>query len=335
MACIVADLGGTFLRCAVATDDDRLLDVRRLRLAGDVGARGHELWTQLVAMTAAYAREHANDLAPDDPLVFAFPGPVVDGRSPASAATVTGGRTVPDFASALASAAGRRVLLLNDVSAAAWYFAQRCAADRFAVVTISSGIGAKLFDRRHPRGVFDELPYAGELGHLVVDRSPDAARCDCGGRGHLGAISSGRGVERSARREALARPAAFAASACVTRFGASAQTLSNEEHVVPALLVGDLWACELVKRSVEPLARVLLTLAVGAGLERIALMGGFAQRIGAFYLTVMRDAFAAAGDCGPARPDAEDLFMLSQPGEEPSLLGAALYAHRRARVSAT
>lgn len=334
MACIAADLGGTFLRCAVATTDGRLLDVRKARLAGDVGARGDDLWTHVVEIVAAYAREHASALRPDDPLVFAFPGPVVDGFCSAGAATVTGGgRMVPDIASALAAASGRRVFLLNDVSAAAWYFAERCAADRFAVVTISSGIGAKLFDRRLPRGVFDELPYAGEIGHLVVDPSPAAAACDCGGRGHLGAVASGRGVERSARLAALARPAAFAASACVMRFGASAQTLSNEAHLVPAALAGDPWARELVRCSVAPLARVLLTLAVGAGLERIVLMGGFAQRLGPFYLAAMREAFTAAGDFGAARPDAQALLTIAGPDEEPSLLGAAAYAAHAAHAN--
>jgi glucokinase len=337
MPCVVADLGGTFLRCALATDDGRLLDLRRLRLADDVGARGDALWPRLVESTAAYARAHETALAPGDPLVFAFPGPVVDGRFfPAGAPTVTGsGGAIPDLASALAAACGRPVLFLNDVSAAAWYFAEQCAADRFAVVTISSGIGMKLFDRNHPRRVFDELPYAGELGHIVVDRSPDAPPCDCGGRGHLGAVASGRGFERSARREALAHPAAFAASACVTRFGASARMLSNEVHLVPAVRAGDPWACDLVRRAADPLARVLLPLVIGAGLERIVLMGGFAQSVGPYYLAAVQEAFAAAGDCGPARPDVKALFALAREGEEPSLRGAAVYAQVRARAFAS
>jgi glucokinase len=313
-----------------------LLDLRRSRLADDVGARGDEFWPSLVESTAAYVRSHANALAPDDPLVFAFPGPVVGGRFfPAGAPTVTGGGEVPDICSALAAACGRPVLFLNDVSAAAWYFAEHCAADRFAVITISSGIGMKLFDRNHPRGVFDELPYAGELGHIVVDRGPDAPPCDCGGRGHLGAVCSGRGVERSARCEALAQPAAFAASACVTRVGAAARTLSNEAHLVPAVRGGDPWACDLVRRAADPLARVLLPLVIGAGLERIVLMGGFAQNIGPRYLAMVQAAFSAAGDCGPARPDAEALFILARDGEEPSLRGAAVYAKGRARAFAS
>lgn len=103
----------------------------------------------------------------------------------------------------------RPVVMLNDLSAAAWHLAESTPLNRFLVVTVSSGIGSKIFGRCHPLGVIDDLPYAGEIGHVVVDESSDTLVCDCGGRGHLGAIASGRGIERSARRQAALFPAAF------------------------------------------------------------------------------------------------------------------------------
>ena len=71
--------------------------------------------------------------------------------------------------------------------------------------TVSSGIGSKMFDRKSSQGVIDHLPYAGEIGHIVINDDAHAPVCDCGAKGHLQAIASGRGIERAARREAPER----------------------------------------------------------------------------------------------------------------------------------
>ena len=113
-------------------------------------------------------------------------------RSP----TVTGNDQVPDLRQMIARATGRACTLLNDVSAASWHFAVRLTAERFGVVTVSSGIGFKIFDRRLGACVNDD---AGEIGHLVIDESAGARRCECGERGHLAAFASGRAVEQAAR----------------------------------------------------------------------------------------------------------------------------------------
>ena len=115
------------------------------------------------------------------------------------------------------------------------------------VVTISSGIGSKIFDRKHPSGVIDSPAWAGEIGHVIADESPDAPRCDCGGLGHLGAIASGRGIERAARRCAMGEPDSFARSMCAVLYGATAFTLNNEEHIVPAAMSGDKWCLEVIR----------------------------------------------------------------------------------------
>ena len=164
---------------------------------------------------AAYHRETFDLLPPMRPSQWPFPDPsprrpdprCADARRPERA------HTRPPGGPARAHRPPR--LSLNDVSAAAWYLSSRTRARRFLVVTVSSGIGSKLFDRDHPAGVIDDPPYAGEIGHVVVDPGDDAPLCGCGGRGHLGAISSGRGTERLARERA-----AF-------------PTLTNEEHLAP------------------------------------------------------------------------------------------------------
>lgn len=330
--CVVADLGGTFLRCAVVRAGTELTALERIRLPGTAASRRPEIWNEIVEAIARYIDRHAAHIRPSTPIGFAFPGPIVGGAVTA-APTVRGGGAIPDVGSMLAERTGRTIGIVNDVSAAAWYFAERRTVDRFIVVTVSSGIGAKMFDRRHPGGVFDDTSFAGEIGHLVVDRTIDAPLCDCGGTGHLGAIASARGLERSVRAQARRDVAGFARSALAVRFGATPATLTNELHLLPALRAGDPWAMRLLRASIEPLAAVLRALCVGSGIEAVVLMGGFVQALGEPYRALVADAIGMLSDCGPARSGRPVTVMLATAGEEPSLLGAAAFMRRLQPVS--
>ena len=333
VTCVVADLGGTFLRCAIVFADGSIGTIERFRLGGDALSRTSDIWTEVIDAIAGYVDRHYAKIPPSATIAFAFPGPIAGGKI-TSAPTVLGGETVtPDVRSLLAARTRREVIVVNDVSAAAWYFGDRISADRFVVVTVSSGIGAKIFDRRHPLGVLDDVPWSGEIGHLVVENHPDAPICDCGGLGHLGALSSARGFERQARLAAAIDPASFSRSANVTHFGATPATLNNEEHLVPALRADDPWSLALLRSAIRPLAQVLRILCVGSGLDAIVLMGGFVEALGEPYAALVRDAVGMLSDCGPARPDMPTPIFLVGAGEEPSLIGAAAYARAYRLVS--
>lgn len=330
--CIVADLGGTFLRCALVSDSGSLFGLERSRLPGDAFSRSETIWADIVDAIAAYASRHSAEVPAEAPIAFAFPGPIVGGKLITSAPTVLGGDcVVPDLRALLATRTGRDVVIINDVSAAAWYFGEHIWADRFVVVTVSSGIGAKIFDRKHPLGVLDDPPSAGEIGHLVVDERRTAPMCDCGGQGHLGAFSSARGFERIARAAAARDVGGFSQSANVTQFGATPATLSNEVHLVPALRADDAWTMSLLRASIKPLAGVLRALCVGSGLGSIVLMGGFAQELGETYRGLVEDAVGMLSDRGPARTRVPTPIVVARQCEEPSLIGAATYA-RMGRV---
>jgi predicted NBD/HSP70 family sugar kinase len=330
MPALAVDLGGTFLRCGVALDSGEVVAIARTRILNFVGgAEADEIWEAVLSGIDAYGRENEARLEPGDPIVFCFPGPIQDGASIVAAPTVTGARSaVPDLAAELRRRTGRDVHLLNDVSAAAWYLSGIVDADRLMVVTVSSGIGSKIFDRRHPRGVIDDVPYAGEIGHCVVDRSVDAPTCDCGGRGHLGAIASGRGTERLARRRAAADPASFARSACAREFGATAQTLTNEEHFVPAVRAGDAWSLDVLQAAAQPLADVISAAAFAAGIRRVEIIGGFALEIGPRYIECLERCLAPqSGVAGLGLP-ASGFVAAATPHPEACLFGAARFAGR-------
>jgi C7-cyclitol 7-kinase len=217
------------------------------------------------------------------------------------------------------------VHLLNDLSAAAWYLSTSIP-ERFLVVTVSSGIGSKLFDPAV--GVLDDVAFAGEIGHSVADSSPDAVRCDCGGRGHLGAIASGRGIERRAREIARAAPHRFAQSECAHRYQATLESLTNEAHLVPAFRGGDPWTVDVVAQCSRYLARSLVYSIIVAGLGRVVIIGGFALAAGDAYLSVLRAAARECCDYDLLRDGIGERLVLGAVGEEACLLGASVYAER-------
>lgn len=330
MPSLAIDLGGTSIRHGFADDENGVTDVRRSRIANFLNdGRPDVIWQSLLGEITGFEQEMRPRLEPSDPIVVAFPGPIINHRTIVAAPTVIGNDAeIPDIAGALEQRTGRPVHLINDLSAAALYLSREIEEDRFMVVTVSSGIGSKVFDRRHALGVLDDVPWGGEIGHLVVDDALDAPECDCGGRGHLGAISSGRGTERLARRMAAGDPDRFAESACSRRLGAGPSTLTNELHLVPAFVSGDPWARDVVRRAAEPLARVISTSAFALGIKRVALIGGFALGLGPEYVAMLR-ALVAPSTAGSAivLPSGDFIFA-AQMHADACLLGAAEFARR-------
>jgi predicted NBD/HSP70 family sugar kinase len=228
-------------------------------------------------------------LEPRDPIVVSFPGPVADRRKILQAPTLVGGSTdIPDMAAELERESRRPIYLINDLAAAAWYYGANTQANRFQVVTVSSGIGSKVFDRCRNDRVLDDPVYGGEIGHIVVDDSPSAPVCDCGGKGHLGGIASGRGIEHLVRRKATEDYLGFSASFITSALGGRFDDLTNEHHVVKAALAGDPWTLAIIRDCTRPLARILLSTILAFGLDRVFVIGGFAQALGSTYLELLR-----------------------------------------------
>lgn len=332
MPIILFDLGGTYLRCGTTNGDRPIRNIKKARINSFLDYHDTDIvWKTILCKMTSYIEQLDDAVLSTAPIVLAFPGPIQAGTRILNAPTVIGRVDVPDLRQELINRTGREVYILNDVSAAAWYFSEQLSAERFMVVTISSGIGSKVFDRRHPAGVLDNMPYAGEIGHMVVDESADAPTCDCGGKGHLGAISSGRGVMRAARAAALNDQSTFETTVCARKFGAECATLTNEEHLVPAAKEGDEWALEVIREASRPLARVLTSMVLGIGLEVIVIIGGFALSLGSVYLRILRNLMREGCDYSVLSGCLPEMLRLGTPGEEACLEGGAVYARRIVR----
>lgn len=192
-----------------------------------------------------------------------------------------------------------RIGVLNDVTAAGYRYCR--PGEDFCIVTVSSGIGHKVFIGGRPavgvRGA------GGEIGHLRVDESLDAPVCECGGRGHLGAIASGRGVLLQARR----------------RDGNEAL---GSGDLVAAFRRGEGWAAEVVTRSAVPLGSALAAMHLGVGVERFVLVGGFALALGEQYRRSV--AAAASARCWSGDADWLTRVELGIDDDHSGLIGAGI-----------
>jgi predicted NBD/HSP70 family sugar kinase len=328
MPAVIYDIGGTYLRCAFVNQSSELKSLKKIRIESFIhGLSFDDIWKNTIEAISNYEKSIAKYVDHDDPIIISFPGSITHPSIIENAPTLLGNATnIPDLAAILRKNTGRKVFIINDISAAAWYFSKSIKADRFIVTTISSGIGSKIFDRTHPNGVIDNVPYAGEIGHVMVDFSPDALLCDCGGKGHLSAISSGRGIERHANLIAKNDQTRFQNSLCFAKFHGTPGSLTNEHHIVPAAKLNDEWALKIVSDCTEPLAKLLLSLIFAYGLNRIVIIGGFSLALGNKYLHILQNLLTEFCDYNLVKNNLVNMVELGNYCEEACLLGAAVYS---------
>lgn len=196
------DIGGTNLRAAVVrvdADGAQLLDQTRRAtpshlLLPDIAAASR--LADLLDFISDYAREAQRRFGADA-VAAAFPGPIDERGRVVALPTVwgEGGQALCpiDLATVIgARLPGMEVRVYNDVSAAGFRFAAQLPD--FALFTLGSGVGQKVFIGGKPQ--VGPHGRGGELTHMVFDPAADAPICDCGGRGHLGALASGRAWQR-------------------------------------------------------------------------------------------------------------------------------------------
>jgi glucokinase len=329
---VAFDVGGTHIRCVVVGDEGTLSEFEKGKIPSvPLGAAVEDVKSTLVETIAAYVGRVSPEIDPRSPIAISVPGPVDRDGVVFTAAPLFADRC-PSFplGQAVRARTGRACFVVNDVSAATWYLSERIQVERFFVVTVSSGIGSKVFDRSRRFSVLDDTGYAGEIGHVTVDPDPDAPVCDCGGRGHLSAFASGRAIERWARVLASKDAEGFRRSVAFESSSGVPENLTNERHIVPAVLAGDEWATNLVRRCTYPLGHMLRTIAVTNAVEKIAVIGGFAASLGERYLGFLQGALDENEDFAILRPRLGDLLWHEAEVPEECLLGAAIYGRVRA-----
>ena len=170
------------------------------------------------------------------------------------------------------------------------------------------------------------------LGHLLVDYASDALECDCGLRGHLGAVASGRGVLAAALRLAQRHPDEFSRSMLGKCSGGNPSF--DTVALAAAYRAGDPWAWHVVDRSLVHLGHALAAIHTGIGIERFIIVGGFALALGEEYRR--RLASAASTSCWNLEQEWDPMVMFGIDDDDAGLLGAGHYATKmRGGLSST
>lgn len=275
---LVADIGGTHLRVGRYSATLGLaVESRRISTPSFEtmpGATPDEIFTAISNQLRSLSMELG--LPRPKAIGVAFAGPI-DGEGRVLAAPTIVGRPLPepvDFGSHLrGNWPASEFLVVNDVTAAGLHHADDPNSD-FCIVTVSSGIGCKIFLNGKP--MLGSRLAGGEIGHWRMDYGSSAAQCDCGGIGHLGALASGRGALRLYRQRS------------------GDQTRTNYD-LVQAFHETDALAVEVVRLVASPLASALALIHLAVGIERFIIYGGFAAALGEKYRELLAEA--AGGLC--------------------------------------
>lgn len=330
---LVFDVGGTRLRCArYQAESDKLLGLERREtpsIHSRPGASQEAIRNELYATMDSMRRRALLGERPAWVSV-AFPGPVDPRGNALAAPTVWGDASrapvslLDDLARLWPEAS---VLVLNDISAAGFRFRTH-PHESFCILTVSSGIGVKVFVDGQP--ITGPHGRGGELGHLCVDFSGDAPKCDCGLLGHLGAVASGRASAEHIARLAREDPEAFAASPLGSVSGGDPSRVTNP-MLARAFSRGDVWARRVVDRIAQPLGRLLSSIHLLVGTERFVIVGGFALALGEPYRQMLaRTASESGWSLGV---DWDELVELGVNDDDAGLIGAGRYALDVARQS--
>ena len=324
--CLVFDIGGTHLRCGYYSAATRRLTTVACR-------ETHSHWSlpsisqaRIYKVLLDTMHDMASELlscAMPQHVCVAFPGPIDSRGRVITAPTVWA--LAPDQPIDMAADLSlfwpnARIHLLNDVTAAGYRYCEGGGQDNFCILTVSSGIGNKIF--------LDGRPYlgpanrGGEIGHTQVDPSDDAALCDCGARGHLGGIASGRGTLSYVRRKALARPEAYRSSA-LFKLVPDPEEITNR-HIVAAFHRRDPFVLQCVRETAKPLAAMLAGIHTAMGLEHFILIGGFATAMGEPYRREL--ANLASHCCWSVGQEWEQMLRLGYQDDLSGLIGAGRYA---------
>jgi predicted NBD/HSP70 family sugar kinase len=162
----------------------------------------------------------------------------------------------------------------------------------------------------------------GEIGHWVTDESDEALMCECGGKGHLGGISSGRGALALAKMEAQNNPLPYSKS-YVGQIHPNPHDIVNET-LVAGYLSGDRWAVAVVDKTAKHIAKAIALIHNTTGIELFILIGGFAIALGENY----RQSIArfAAPFCWDLGQDWDNMIKLGPENTEMGLIGAGIFS---------
>ncbi len=229
--------------------------------------------------------------------------------------------------------------VVNDVTALlARYMDGPAPVRKTLLITISSGIGSRLYDHRARRIPYDDTyGVQGEIGHLThtfeLDGKVINRKCECGGWNHLNAFSSGRGIGQILKILPSLDP--YLGTAWCAESPEFWQESGDDFRLnifKTRLEEGDSLATRLLDALVTPLSRTLAAaLSLDPEIDRIVMTGGVVHGLGKHYREALEKAFIRDGLYQISERDPHYLarrLYWEEADDFAGLRGAGLYAER-------
>lgn len=167
---------------------------------------------------------------------------------------------------------GIPVKMTNDANAAAlgeMAYGVAKGLKHFIMITLGTGVGSGIVI--DGKMVYGKDGFAGELGHLIVDRSADARLCGCGRRGCLETYCSATGMIRTARERL------------------QGVTINGSKDVYDLAMQGNATAIDIFNETGKRLGQALADMVVFSSPEAFVFFGGLAKS-GELLLKPTREA---------------------------------------------
>jgi 2-epi-5-epi-valiolone 7-kinase len=295
----VFDIGGTWFRSAVLLPDGRLAHLRRspavnyLSFPND----GHEvLQLRLAEFLLAEVARLGNLL--ERPLSSAAIslGAALNARTGLvlNSGPLWGPNSAEFDLLAFLRRRNRGIAwqLFNDITANLLYHSIAPGFEQYlklGLVTVSTGIGMRTCEKRSgPSIPVDSIHgIQGEIGHIPIHFQlcghPLDLHCDCGGKNHLNAFCSGRGIGRVLERAAGILEKADAPWLHDVQRAASED--DRKKIFSDAIACGRPLAAEILHCFTRPLAQILIFLfTIDPTIEKVVFTGGVIDSLGEYYM---------------------------------------------------
>lgn len=319
---IVFDIGGTNMRAGLFSRGNGLEALYRREQAPSFHAARiplAQLQEMLVEKITGITEEWCDD--GDNHVTHigvSFPGPTTPDGTVLKAPTLWGDvrADYPLREILTRRLPSRQVVVINDITAAGWRYIDRYDGT-FCIITVSSGVGCKVFWKRrvllNPRG------FGGEIGHHYCDDDYAAIPCDCGSHGHVASIASGRGIEKLCRFAALRDPRLFSASPL-----ARLRAVTTCE-IIEAVRMNDPFAVALLRESVRPIAAAISALYGFIGIEKYIVIGGFALALGEEYRSALVRELERRRLWGRNECEIDGMIVMGENDDHSGLIGMGNY----------
>lgn len=331
---LVIDIGGTSFRSSLFEEGKLIGNPFREQTPNFINHPNLQivrLQNLLVNKIVDTVRKYKEDKLGLKQVGISFPAPITSKGVVTQACTVWGdkGKNFPLGEKLKKLLPKIKFTITNDITAAAERYSildKYKKVDYFAIITVSSGIGGKIYDVKNQHVILDKRSVGGEMGHVRLDFSPDAPLCDCGGRGHLGAISSGRAVEKLTITCAKKYPEKYKLS-LLHVYCPKLESITNN-YIVSAIKKNDAFSLNVLDKTTFFLAQSISHISGNIGADKYIIIGGFALNCGEPYIKSLRRNLQKVDFYGRERSELKNIVELGVNDDNACLIGIGLLTQK-------